>query len=68
MVKNGDVIVKVKVVDFGFMIGLSDFVRYSLIGGIMLFNVGFILGDLYVKDCSKLFEDMWYFFLMVVRI
>lgn len=68
MVKNGDVIVKVKVVDFGFMIGLSDFVRYSLIGGIMLFNVGLILGDLYVKDCSKLFDDMWYFFLMVVRI
>lgn len=66
--KNGDVIVKVKVADFGFTIGPSDSVRYSLIGGTTLFDVGSTSGDLYVKDRSNLFDDTRYFFSMSVRI
>ena len=66
--QNGDVIVKVKVSEFGYTVGATDSVRYNMIGGSTVFDVGSTSGDLYVKDRTKLFEGTRYFFSMSVRI
>ncbi|XP_062584769.1 protocadherin Fat 4-like [Saccostrea cucullata] len=65
---NGDVIVNIKATDFGYTVGPTDSIRFNLIGGGTVFDVGATNGNLYVKDRTKLFAETRYFFSMAVRI
>ncbi|XP_061179373.1 protocadherin Fat 4-like [Saccostrea echinata] len=66
--QNGDVIVTIKATDFGYTVGATDSIRFKLIGGGTVFDVGATNGNLYVKDHTKLFAETRYFFSMSVRI